>query len=80
MGNLEIKRKLWEDITRHQVQSIRKIVKQYPQFLNTPISEDNNSTILTRSAYLNRTQIISELISLGADLNESGESNISPLM
>ena len=80
MGNLEIKRKLWEDITRNQVQSIRKIVKQYPQFLNTPISEDNNSTILTRSAYLNRTQIISELISLGADLNESGESNISPLM
>ena len=80
MGNIEIKHRLWVAITANDPENVRKILLKYPQFINSSISEDNKTTALTRSAYLDRPHIIAELISLGADVSITGDSNISPLM
>lgn len=80
MGNTEIKHKAWVAITADDPEELKKILKERPDLLNAPISDDKKTNALTRAAYLDRPYIISLLITLGADINCTAESGISALM
>ncbi|OMJ65096.1 hypothetical protein SteCoe_39336 [Stentor coeruleus] len=80
MGNSEIRNKIWTAITSNDAETVRNILKKYPEFLDSPISDDKKTNAITRAAYLDRPHIIAELISLGVNLNKPAESKISALM
>jgi hypothetical protein len=80
MGNLEIRSRIWDAITANDSDTLRKIMKKYPEYLNRPISSDRKSNAVTRSAYLDRPHLLALLQSLGADLDQTGESGITGLM
>lgn len=80
MGNSEIKNRIWTAITANDPETVRNILKKYPEFLDSPISDDKKTNAVTRAAYLDRPHILAELAAMGADLNKPAESKISALM
>lgn len=80
MGNSEIKHSIWEAITGNDPETLIRVLKKYPDLLNSPISDDSKTNAATRAAYLDRPHILAALYSLGADLDKPAESKITPLM
>ena len=80
MGNSEIKNKLYMAISANQSEEIKSIITSYPELINQPISDDLNTTALTRAAYLNRAHIITLLAEAGASATATGANLMSALM
>ena len=80
MGNSEVKNKLYMAVSANQLDQISSILAAHPQLINETISDDQNTTALTRAAYLNRSHIITLLAEAGASMTATGLNKMSALM
>ena len=80
MGNSEARHHLWIAIARNDSDTVREICLKFPEFINSPISDDQGANAATRAAYLDRPVVLEKLGMLGADFNKAASSGISPLM
>ena len=54
MGNTEARHRLWIAITANNPEVVRDICIKFPEFVNSPISDDQKTNAVTRAAYLDR--------------------------
>ncbi|KAL4493994.1 hypothetical protein ABPG72_022011 [Tetrahymena utriculariae] len=80
MGANNVKEQLYIAVEESDEAKVAQLIKENPNLLNAPLTEDCQNTALSRSVWRNDQKLVKLILGMGSQVNNTASKGISPLM